>query len=262
MQGNPAEPLPSGTVTESRGRNLWGGLALCLVLAAAAAAAPSGGSGGERGALSSVRRPHIVWKPIPFGAKRRRETTAYVRRHYGSGTWRLRHPHVIVEHYTGSNSFASAYSTFASDTPDPELHELPGVCSHFVIDRDGTIYQLVKLNTVCRHTVGLNYTAVGIEHVGTSDGQILRNRRQLKASLKLTLWLMRKRFHIKFRNVIGHNESLTSPYHHELYPAWRCQTHGDWNYEDMTVYRRKLRALARRHGARLGPLPRRRPSKC
>ena len=25
------------------------------------------------------------------------------------------------------------------------------------------------------------------------------------------------RYHIQLRNVIGHNESLTSPYHHELY---------------------------------------------
>ena len=35
-----------------------------------------------------------------------------------------------------------------------------------MIDRDGTIYQLVPLAIMCRHTVGLNYTAIGIEHVG------------------------------------------------------------------------------------------------
>ena len=45
-----------------------------------------------------------------------------------------RNPHVIVEHYTAGNSFSSAYNTFAPDTPDVELHELPGVCAHFVID--------------------------------------------------------------------------------------------------------------------------------
>ena len=57
--------------------------------------------------------------------------------------------------------------------PDSELHELPGTCAHFVIDTDGTIYQLVSTSIMCRHTVGLNYTAIGIEHVGTSDAQIL-----------------------------------------------------------------------------------------
>jgi beta-N-acetylhexosaminidase len=216
---------------------------------------------GALAAGNAVPTPRIVWKPIPFGAKRRAETTAYVKRHYGSGTWRLRHPHVIVEHYTGSNSFSSVYYYFSSDAADPELHERPGICAHFVIDTDGTAYQLVKLNTVCRHTVGLNYTAIGIEHVGTSDAQVLGNSRQLSSSLRLTLWLM-QRFGVKFRNVIGHNESLTSPYHHELYAPWRCQTHGDWNYNDMTIYRGKLRKLARRYGLSLGALPPRRSSRC
>jgi hypothetical protein len=102
--------------------------------------------------------------------------------------------------------------------------------------------------------VGLNYTAFGIEHVGYSDSDILHNPRQLAASLKLTLWLTQT-YGIKLRNVIGHNESLTSPYHKELYPAWRCQTHGDWTYADMTIYRGKLRALARRYGIDMGTLP-------
>ena len=179
---------------------------------------------------------------------------AYSKRHYGTSEWRLARPRVIVEHYTATNSFSSAYNTFASDVPDSELHELPGTCAHFIVDSDGTIYQLVNLQTRCRHTVGLNYTAIGIEHVGTSDGQILGNRRQLSASLRLTLWLTRK-FGIKLKNVIGHNESLTSPYHKERYPAWRCQTHGDWTYADMTTYRAKLRKLARRYSINMGPLP-------
>ena len=55
--------------------------------------------------------------------------------------------------------------------------------------RDGTIHQLVRLKWMCRHTVGLNYTAIGIEHVGRSDAEVLRNARQMNASLKLTLWL-------------------------------------------------------------------------
>jgi len=41
--------------------------------------------------------PIKVW-PIPFGEKRKHEMAAYSERHYGEQTWRLRHPHVIVEH--------------------------------------------------------------------------------------------------------------------------------------------------------------------
>jgi beta-N-acetylhexosaminidase len=221
-------------------------LVVCALVAAALAA-----QAGTAAPTRTVPRPHIVWKPIPFDAKRKAEMAAYAQRHYGIDNWHLV-PHVIVEHYTASESFSSTYNYFASNTPDVELGDLPGDCSHFVIDRDGTIYQLVKLTIMCRHTVGLNYTAIGIEHVGTSDREILSNARQLNASLRLTLWLMQQE-HIQLRNVIGHNESLTSPYHHELYAPWRCQTHGDWSRADMDVYRAKLAALARSYGVPLGP---------
>ena len=33
---------------------------------------------------------------------------------------------------------------------------------------------------MCRHTVGLNYTSIGIEHVGLSDAEVLGNPRQLR----------------------------------------------------------------------------------
>jgi N-acetylmuramoyl-L-alanine amidase len=199
---------------------------------------------------ANAPRPRIVVKPIPFGQARLAETRAYAKRHYGLNTWRLVHPHVIVEHYTASDTFASAYATFASNASN--LGEQPGVCAHFVIDRDGTIYRLVPPSIICRHTVGLNYTAIGIEHVGTSDAQILGDRRQLDASLRLTLWLM-SRYGIRLRNVIGHNESLTSPYHRDRYPAWRCQTHGDWTRADMQIYRAALARQAHRYGVVLGP---------
>lgn len=201
-----------------------------------------------------VPRPPIVQRPIPFPPARKAQTAAYDLRHYGIDSWRLSHPRVIVEHYTASTTFSSAWNTFAADAPDPELHELPGTCAHFVVDRDGTIYQLVPLGIVCRHTVGLNWTAIGIEHVGTSDTEILGDSRQLDASLRLTLWLA-ARYRIRLANVIGHNESTSSPYHRERYRAWRCQTHGDWTRADMQVYRADLARLARRYGLDLGPGP-------
>jgi N-acetylmuramoyl-L-alanine amidase len=197
--------------------------------------------------LAIAPKPHIVWKPIPYGPRRRAEMAAYAKRHYGIHSWRL-HPKVIVEHYTASNSFSAAWNTFAANRPDPELGELPGTCAHFIVGRNGTIYQLVRLNVMCRHTVGLNYVAIGIEHVGTSDREILRDRRQIRASLELTAWLV-GRFHIRIRNVIGHHESLSSPYFRERYKPWRHQTHADWNHRDMNVYRAMLRALLRADAA-------------
>jgi N-acetylmuramoyl-L-alanine amidase len=237
-----------------------------LMLLPLAALAPRASSQRNQVARSTqqaklVPRPPIVWKPIPFGPRRRAETAAYSLRHYGLNTWQLVHPKVIVEHLTASTTFSSAYNTFAPDAPDYEFHQLPGTCAHFIIDTDGTIYQLVQLDTICRHTVGLNYTAIGIEHVGLTDQQILTDPRQLRASLWLTLWLA-QHFHTRLANIIGHNESLTSPYHHELVASWRCQTHADWNHTDMTVYRADLATLARRYGLALGPQPPARPARC
>jgi beta-N-acetylhexosaminidase len=211
-------------------------------------------------ALVAPPRPQIVWKPIPFGATRLAETAAYAHRHYGIDSSVL-HPRAIVEHVTATSSFASAYNTFATDVPDGELHQLPATCAHFIIDRDGTIYQLVRLNVICRHTVGLNWAAIGIEHVGESDAQVLGDAAQMRSSLALTVWLM-ARYRIPLSAVIGHNESLSSPLHKELYAPWRCQTHADWQRADMRVYRAKLVALARRYKLRPGPPPAARPTGC
>jgi hypothetical protein len=43
--------------------------------------------------------------------------------------------------------------------------------------------------------------------------------------------------------VIGHSESLTSPYHDEDVPALRTQTHSDVDHADMNIYRARLRRL-------------------
>jgi beta-N-acetylhexosaminidase len=183
--------------------------------------------------------PPIIHDPIPFGSRRKAEMRAYARRHYGLNTALLKNPKVIVEHVTATNSYSATWNTFAPDVPDAELHELPGTCAHFVVDRAGKIHQLVSLRYMCRHTVGLNYTGIGIEHVGTSDAQVLGDAKQMRASLRLTRWLQAK-FGISTKNVIGHAESLSSPYHHERVKRLRRQTHADWQHKDMETYRSKL----------------------
>jgi N-acetylmuramoyl-L-alanine amidase len=185
-------------------------------------------------------RPAIVQRPIPFATKRRQEMRAYARRHYGIDDFHLRDPKVIVEHYTVTATLQSAYATFANDVRDAELHELPGTCAHFIVDKDGTIYQLVALKIMCRHTVGLNWTAFGIEQVGLGAREILQRPAQYGAVVRLTSWL-RCRYGIALRNVIGHNESLSSPYHHENVAALRRQTHADWTHAEMTPVRARLR---------------------
>jgi len=193
----------------------------------------------SRGAIPPA--PRIVSDHLRFGATRKAETAAYAARHYGERTARLR-PTMIVLHYSESDTYASVRSLFEAD--QPSRGEAPGTCAHYVVEQDGTIHELVPPSLICRHTVGLNHVAIGIEDVGISDAEILHDRAQLRSALALTAWLV-GRFHIRIRNVIGHNESLSSPYHRELYRPWAHQTHGDWKHYDMDVFRSKLRVLLR-----------------
>ena len=191
---------------------------------------------------AAIPQPQIHNWPIPYGSSRKHEMAAYSLRHYGEDTYVLSHPKVIVEHYTETGTALEAFNTFAPDVPDAEFHELPNTCAHFLVEPSGRIDQLVALSVRCRHTTGLNWTAIGIENVGYSDQAILNDRAQIAASLRLTRWL-RCRYAIALKNVIGHNESLSSPYHHDLVPAFQHQTHSDWNHADMVRYRSLLARL-------------------
>lgn len=202
--------------------------------------APSASTTPAPAAPRTVPRPRIVQWRIPFGLQRKREMATYSKRHYGDYEWRLKDPQLIVEHWTQTPSAGSTRDVFLPDTPDPELHERPGTCSHFVIARSGTIYQLVDLGIRCRHAFGVNWTAIGIEHVGYSDTQVMGDRRQVAASLALTRWL-RCRYAIPVRNVIGHAETAKSPYWRELRRKGR-DTHDDMGPKAMRTYRRQLAA--------------------
>jgi N-acetylmuramoyl-L-alanine amidase len=222
-------------------------IALSALVAGSAwsgAGASSGGAGrsAPTAATATATRPDIHKMLIPYTKKRKREMASYSKHHYGQYKWRLNNPKLIVEHYAEAGSISSIYNTFAPDNPDVEFHQLPGVCSHFAVSAGGGVYKFVPPTIRCRHTVGLNHVAIGIEHVGFSDQDILGRPAQLNASLQLTQYL-RCRFGIPVEQVIGHNESLSSPFYKELDPRFRGQTHGDWNKADMDIYRSDLRKL-------------------
>jgi N-acetylmuramoyl-L-alanine amidase len=197
---------------------------------------------GEPQAGSAAAKPTIKKRLIPYPKKRKREMAAYSKRHYGQYKWQLVEPKLIVIHYAAAGSVGAIFNTFAPDRPDVEFHQLPGVCSHYAVGAGGGVFKFVPPSIRCRHTVGLNHVAIGIEHVGFSDGDILNRPPQLNASLQLTQWL-RCRFGIPVEGVIGHNESLSSPYFKELDPRFKGQTHGDFNKASMDVYRGDLRKL-------------------
>ena len=181
---------------------------------------------------------------IPYGSVRRRQMAAYSLRHYGASRWRLR-PRVIVLHYTAGSTYRGARALFVANTPN--LGELPGVAAHFVIDKDGTIYQLVPLYVRVRHAIGLNHRALAIEFVQEggpgphwADAQILARKPQMRAALRLVHYLQ-ARYGIRLGNVIGHAMANDSPYFRDLL-GWR-NDHTDWLAADVRIFRTRLAAL-------------------
>ncbi len=190
----------------------------------------------------ATARPRIVEDHIPYGLERKRQMARYSRRHYGARRWRLRHPRAIVLHFTGGSRYSSAWNHFASNAP--ARGELPGVCAHYMITKTGRINEVVAPRIRCRHAIGLNHRAIGIEMVQeTGRGshwasrQILRRRKQVRAALRLVAWL-RSRHSIKMRHVIGHAMANNSPFFKDL-QGWR-NDHTDWPWREVKIFRRRL----------------------
>jgi hypothetical protein len=260
-------PDTKAFVVELPGRGVTGAMvrrnARAVAMVAGGGAAPARLARLAHGVPPSLAalKPRIHDMLIPYGPKRKREMAHYSLHHYGQREWRLRRVEQIVEHLSLTPDLSSLYKTFAPDRPDVEYHELPGVCSHYGIGRSGRIVRFVPLGIRCRHTVGLNHLSVGIEHVGQTERDVLSNPRQLRASLRLTRWL-RCRFHLRVPRVIGHAESLSSPFYKELDPRFRGRTHADWRHRYMQIYRSKLshlgpcpKAGGGKSGSHTGPLP-------
>jgi protein MpaA len=197
-----------------------------------------------------LNRPPIHRDPIPYGHERKRQMAGYSKRHYGRREWRLRDPKVIVLHYTAGPNYRSAWQTFASNTPN--MGELPGVCSQFVVAKSGRIHRTVRPTIRCRQAIGLNHKGIGIEMVQEAgsgskwaDRQILKRERQIHRALRLVGWL-KQRLGIKWRNIIGHSMANGSPYFKDL-EGWR-NDHTDWLRSDVKKFRHRLRRMLHRAG--------------
>jgi hypothetical protein len=193
--------------------------------------------------LDIAPAPRIVADHLRFGAERKAETAAYAERHYGTRSWRL-DPTLIVLHYTESDTYASARSLFAADLPN--RGERPGTCAHYVVDQDGTIYELVPPTLMCRHAVGLNHRAIGIEFVQSSNGhdsrwavqQVLRRKAQTAAGVALVEYLQGQ-FAIEDGDVVGHAMVNDAKEFRDL-EGWR-NDHTDWQQPEVARFRSLLK---------------------
>jgi len=153
--------------------------------------------------------PKIVDKPIPFDDERVRLTLAYRRQHVDPDAADITiEPKVIVLHYTAGGSAEGTFQYFSGTHMETARAKLAAagdvnVSSHFLVDRDGTIYRLMPETRMARHCIGLNQVAIGVENVGDEHKWPLTDA-QVEADARLVRYLA-ARFPIT--HLIGHSEA-------------------------------------------------------
>jgi hypothetical protein len=100
----------------------------------------------------------------------------------------------IVLHCT-EGSLASALAEF-------QRTDLRKVSAHYVIDRNGDIYQMVNDIDCANHCMGANASSIGIEHVGSKTDSLAAP--QAAASAALIRWLLQEH-QIPRTNIFGHD---------------------------------------------------------
>lgn len=158
-------------------------------------------------ASCSVSRK-IIDRPIVFDEERMQLTRDYQLEHYGLQQESIAmEPKMIVLHWTAIPTLEGSYDAFLNSKiptsrADIQLAGALNVSTHFLVDRDGTIYQLMPETYMGRHVIGLNHSAIGIENVGGTANTPLTEA-QLKANLYLIKYLAKK---YKIDYLIGHYE--------------------------------------------------------
>ncbi len=158
--------------------------------------------------LVSSHALEIIQKPIHFSEHRKQLTLDYMHEHYGLASKKITiEPRIIVVHYTAIPTFQGSFDAFDSEELPASRSDISAanasanVSVQYLVDRDGTIYQLMPDNWMGRHVIGLNYSSIGIENVGKL-GDL--TPKQLQANIALIDHLAKKYSSIEF--LIGHSE--------------------------------------------------------
>ena len=142
--------------------------------------------------------PWIVDMPIEQSETRTQLIREYAETHYGRTETTIV-PQAVVVHWTAADNWESTYNYFYSpERADGTLN----VASHFLVDRDGTVYRLTEETLLDRHAIGYNWCAIGIENVGGVDGEEDLTPEQLEANIRLIRYLHEN--YPTIRYVFGH----------------------------------------------------------
>jgi N-acetylmuramoyl-L-alanine amidase len=134
-------------------------------------------------------------------------------------------PSMLVMHYTVVPTAEQTYSVL----------QRRQVSVHFMVDRDGSVYQLLPLERRCTGAYGVNHKAISVEMVATTENDLLSRPYQVFRSFCLARYLMAM-YRIPASKVVGHYEvgegvtrvpdylDLADPYYPTRYPPSEKRT--------------------------------------
>lgn len=149
----------------------------------------------------------IINKPIDYSPERVQLSLEYLKDHYNIVQNKPTiSPKIIVLHYTAGGTVETNYKYFNKTHLESARGTLKkqstlNVSSQYIVDRDGTIYQLMEPNLFARHTIGLNYCAIGIENIGSKNQPLTERQTLSNAQL---IRALTKKYNIEY--LIGHSE--------------------------------------------------------
>ena len=152
----------------------------------------------------------IIDKPINYDSTRIKLSLDYLKTRHGLLQDKpIIEPTIIVLHYTDFGTLESIFNYFNNTEIENSRsliknQSLLNVSAHFLVDRDGKIYRLMQETLFARHTIGLNYCAIGIENIGSAKNPLTKE--QVIANIKLVKYLYGK---YKIEYLIGHSEYLS-----------------------------------------------------
>ena len=134
-------------------------------------------------------------------------TRSYSSKHYGLETYLIEQPKMIVVHHTVIPTLEETVKLFQQDYLAKNRIDIANASSlnvgiHYVIDRDGSIYNLLPDSIMARHIIGFNHVSIGIENVARTSKELTDE--QLISNALLIQYLAARHPSIKY--LIGHDE--------------------------------------------------------
>jgi N-acetylmuramoyl-L-alanine amidase len=196
-------------------------------------------------------------KPIEFEALRTKLTQEYLKRHYGRSLKSIdfapNSAKMLIVHRSTTGDLASFFESVrksilpgTQEFEDDENADV-NMSTHYVIDRDGAVYSLMKDFQIARHSIGLDRCAIGITVIGTATDEL--SDKQAIATAMLVRYLKSKYGELTW--LVGDGE--TSGFQNSAFWEERLPFTRDETRDPGAPFMNKLRGLVTDLGLKSSP---------